>query len=80
MAPASTDTDQGQQWNALDAVKEMRARANMSFAAGLASWTVLAPPPQVHLYHYNDFAHRDKHRAMSAANKEWQASAVQPRC
>lgn len=26
----------------------------------------------VHLYHYDNFAHRDKHRAMSAANKEWQ--------
>lgn len=26
----------------------------------------------VHLYHYNDFDHRDKHRAMTATNKEWQ--------
>lgn len=27
----------------------------------------------VHFYHYDDFDHRDKHRAMTAANKEWQA-------
>ncbi|GAB4816440.1 hypothetical protein N2152v2_003486 [Parachlorella kessleri] len=26
----------------------------------------------VHLYHYRDFDHRDKHRAMSAANHDWQ--------
>lgn len=29
----------------------------------------------VHLYHYNDFDHRDKHRAMTATNKEWQVRA-----
>ncbi len=27
----------------------------------------------VHFYHYDNFDHRDKHRAMTAASKEWQA-------
>lgn len=32
----------------------------------------LALTPLPSSYHYNDFDHRDKHRAASAASKEWQ--------